>query len=243
MRFLYVIILLSSMSNVIGQVLTNEPDKKETKNEEKKEIKPKTGLEIYFGVSPAYTDRTLTKSETLFGKELGEREKEEGDWVTSFAAGIRNQLNENFLMELGVGFSRNKEVYSFSDTDTLHNYENTYQHISFPIRLAYTFGKDVSFYGGIGVMPKAFISLRRDVTTLDVNGQEKEEKIIEKDGFNFFVIDAMATVGTRIKFNPNYGVFAMLEGRKQLTNNYDDQGAYVRKPYALGFHFGFQVYL
>ena len=90
---------------------------------------------------------------------------------------------------------------------------------------------------------KAFLSLKREVTLLDVNGDENTEEIIVKDKYNFFVIDAMATIGTRIKFNPNYGIFAMIEGRRQLTNNYDEQGPYIRKPYALGFNFGIQIYL
>jgi hypothetical protein len=205
--------------------------------------KEKSGFELYFGASPSYTFRTLRSNDNIFGKELGERENEVAAWTTSFAAGVRSQINKNLIFELGVGFSRNRETYDFTETDSVHRYINTYRHISFPIRIAYTYGEDISFYGGIGVMPKAFLSLKREVTTLDVNNNEATVDIIEKDGFNFFVIDAIATIGTRIKLNPNYGIFAMVEGRRQLTSNYTEQGAYIRKPYALGFNLGFQVYL
>lgn len=245
MRKLLLLPILLIAFNSGAQIITDDTNtEKESKPpKEIKEPKEKNGFELYFGASPSYTFRTLSPNDNIFGQELGERVNEKPAWTTSFAAGVRNQVNKNIIFELGVGYSSNRETYDFTETDSVYRYINTYRHISFPIRIAYTYGEDISFYGGIGVMPKAFLSLKREVTTLDLNDNESTEDIIEKDNYNFFVIDAIATLGTRIKLNPNYGIFAMLEGRRQLTNNYGEQGPFIRKPYALGFNLGIQVYL
>ncbi|PHR46730.1 MAG: hypothetical protein COA32_09620 [Fluviicola sp.] len=243
-KFLFLPILLVAF-NLGAQIITDdsETDEQEEAPEKTKEVKEKNGFELYFGVSPCYTFRTLTPNDNLFGEELGEREFEEAAWTTSYAAGVRSELNKNLLFEIGVGYTSNREAYDYTTTDSVYRYVNTYRHISFPIRVAYTYGNEISFYGGIGVMPKAFLSLKREITTLDLNDNEVTEDVIVKDKFNFFVIDAIATLGTRVQLNPHYGIFAMLEGRRQLTNNYNEQGPYIRKPYAFGFNFGIQIYL
>lgn len=243
-KFLLLPILFIAF-NPIAQIITDDSnsEEKDEKIKEVKEPREKNGFELYFGASPAYTYRTLASNDNIFGKEVGPREFEEAAWTTSYAAGIRSQIHKNFIFELGVGYSSNRETFDFTETDSVYRYINTYRHISFPIRVAYTYGDEISFYGGIGVMPKAFLSLKREVTVLDINGDESTEDIIVKDKYNFFVIDALATIGTRIEFNPNYGIFAMIEGRRQLTNNYDEQGPYIRKPFALGFNLGLQIYL
>jgi hypothetical protein len=240
---LFPILFIAFISD--AQIISDDskPTEEKEVKEEVKKSKEKSGFELYFGASPSYTFRTLETNDNIFGKELGQKENEKAAWTTSFAAGIRSQVNKNIIFELGVGYSSNRETYDFTETDSVYRYTNTYRHISFPIRIAYTYGEDISFYGGIGVMPKAFLSLKREVTTLDVSDNESTEELIIKDKYNFFVIDAMATIGTRIKLNPNYGIFAMLEGRRQLTNNYNEQGPYIRKPYALGFNLGIQIYL
>lgn len=245
MRKILLLPILLITFNSFSQIISDD-SKSAEKTEPISEIKEKiekSGFELYFGASPSYTYRTLAPNDNLFGQELGQRANENPSWTTSFAAGVRSQIHKNFIFELGVGYSSNRETYDFTQPDSVYRYENTYRHISFPIRIAYTYGEDISFYGGIGVIPKAFLSLKREVTTLDINGDESTEDIIVKDKYNFFLIDAVATLGTRVKLNPNYGIFAMVEGRRQLTNNYNEQGPYIRKPFALGFNLGIQIYL
>ncbi|MGM0480284.1 MAG: hypothetical protein ACQERC_13765 [Bacteroidota bacterium] len=229
---------------ISGQIITDEPPEP-PKKEQPEESYVAPELEIYAGFTPAFTYRTLRENEGLFGEPIEYREDEVGDWVTSFEAGIRSALNQHLLLELGMGYMRNRERYAFEteNQDSIFRYSNTYRHLSFPIRLAYHFGDEISFYGGVGVMPKAFISRQRKVTTLDINNQEKEEVFVDRNGFNRFIIDAMASVGTRIAFNENYGIFAIAEGRYQLTNNFDEQAPFIRNPYSIGFRIGAQVYL
>lgn len=239
----HTLILLFSIITVFGtsQIVTESKSSDEVKTQ--KTSSGESTTELYFGASPSYTYRTLTVNEGLFAQPLGEREQEVAEWTTGFNAGVRTHLSSFLKLEIGVGFSSNKESYDFSSKDSIYVYSNSYRHITFPMRLAYSYGDDISFYGGLGVIPKAFLSMKNELTTYDINGKEQTEKTIEKDKFNFFLIDAVATIGTQIKFNSHYGIYAMIEGRRQLNNNYDAQSAYVRKPYALGFNVGIEVYL
>lgn len=250
MKNLLLIITLLSSYCITAQIVTNEEnqskeDESKDKIVEKTESTEKSGVEFYAGVSPSYTFRTLTENEGIFGKPLGERENEIGEWISSFEAGIRNDLTNNLQLQIGVGFARNRESYSFesTETDSIYRYVNTYRHISFPIRLSYEYGEEIAFFGGIGLMPKAFLSMKKVETVIDINNQESDVTTIEREGFNFFVVDAIANMGTKIQFNENYGIYATLEARRQLSNNYDNQSPYIRKPYALGFNFGIQIYL
>ncbi|MFA5573428.1 MAG: outer membrane beta-barrel protein [Brumimicrobium sp.] len=253
----YLILSLSMIIfSVNAQIITNETEtsNKKTKNKEeinhKKEKKKKTreqreksGVELFVGVSPAYTFRVLQQTEGIFGKPLGIREKEEGKWTTGIHAGARSKLSENFKIEFGAGYYTNKETFDFEEKDTVFRYINTYRNLSFPIRIAYTFGGDISFYGGIGIIPKAFLSMKREETTLDINKQEVTDSWREMDKFNRFLLDGVVTIGTQIKLNKHYGIYAMVEGRYQLVDNYVKQAPHGRHPYSLGFHVGIEVYL
>jgi opacity protein-like surface antigen len=241
------LIIIFTAVGIIGnaQIITNEAHRQEAQpvQNPQKEVKSKTGTEIYFGISPAYTYRTLTTNDGLFAQPIGYRADETAEWTTGFNAGIRNKINSFLKFEIGVGYSSNKEAYDYTEGDSVFRYTNTYRHISFPIRLAYTYGDEISFYGGIGVIPKAFLSMKREETSLDINNKEATNETVERDKFNMFLIDAVATIGTQIKFSPNYGVFIMAEARRQLNNNFNSQSPYIRKPYALGFNVGIEIYL
>ncbi|HLV42308.1 MAG TPA: hypothetical protein VKY37_08520 [Brumimicrobium sp.] len=241
------LIFIFSLISIIGnaQIITNDAKKEETKKvkEDKFEIKTPRGTELYFGVSPAYTYRTLEVNEGIFAQPIGERENETALWTTGFNIGVRNKISDFLKLEFGVGYSSNKEAYDYTQSDSVFKYNNTYRSISFPIRLAYTYGDEISFYGGIGIIPQAFISMKHEETTLDINKNEQTIKTIERDKFNMFLIDAVATVGTQVKLNHRYGVFAMVEARRQLNNNFTSQSPYIRKPFALGFNLGIEIYL
>ena len=241
----YFLILLISTTSICAsaQIITNDKSSEEKDRVEvKKESKPKTGTEVYFGVSPALTNRTLEINEGLFGKPLGYRSEEIAEWTTGYNAGVRSQISKHLKLEIGVGYASNRESFDFRESDSVFSYVNTYRHVSFPMRITYSYGDEISFYGGVGVIPKAFISMKNELTVLDINNNDNTVETIEKDNFNFFLLDAVATIGTQIKLSENYGFYAMLEGRRQLTNNFNSQSPYIRKSFALGFNFGFEVY-
>lgn len=244
-----IILIILSFLTVYGhaQIIENESSNKEAKKpkKEKAERQPreKSGVELFFGVSPAYTFRTIAVNEGIFAQPLGTKEFEKANWTVGYHAGARTKITNFLKLEFGGAYYSNKESFAYETADSVYNYTNTYQHIAVPIRVAYTFGKDISFYGGIGIVPKAFLSMKREVTTLDPYGKEQTEKTRVRDNFNLFQLDGVVTVGTQLKFNRSYGIYAMVEGRRQLTNNFVKQAPYVRKGFELGFHVGIEIYL
>lgn len=238
----YICLVFSSLQ---AQIITNTttPSVKSEDASVRPEKTPPSDTEFYFGISPMYTFRTLVTNEGLFGKEVGDRENEFGEWVSSYGVGLRSGLSKHLLLDIGFGVSRNRESFSIDQPDSLFQYSNTYRHIAIPIQLGYTYGEEISFFTSIGLMPKAFLSQRRDILYRDQAGFEVDEKEIIKDGYHQFLVDAIGRIGLRFQANNNYGFYLMGEGFYQFSNNYTDQGPFVRRPYGIGLTFGFHVYL
>jgi hypothetical protein len=242
---LFMCCLLFSFS--FAQIITNTPEKESDKVKKDPIDRPLKGdpsdTEIYFGVSPMYTFRTLVTNEGLFAQDLGDRALEFGEWVSSYGFGLRSGLSEHFLLDIGIGVSRNREAFSIDRPDSLYQYSNTYRHIAIPIQIGYTYGKEISFFTSIGLMPKAFLSKRKDIHYRDYAGFEVDEKEIIRDKYQQFLVDAVGRVGFRFQANDNYGFYLMGEGFYQLSNNYVSQGPYIRRAFGVGLSLGFHVYL
>lgn len=241
--FLFFAISVIGNAQIISDDAKTEKEKTPQKDKENEDAKPKSGIEIFAGANPAYTFRTLKINDGLFAKPLGYREEEKAIWTTNYFIGVRSKLNKFLKFEIGAGFYKNGESYDFTTNDSVFRYTNTYRNISFPIRIAYTYGETISFYGGIGVIPKAFLSMKQEETTLNKFKKEQTEKTIVKDKLNMFLIDGVVTIGTQIKLGSSLGVFAMIEGRRQLTNSFNKQSPYIRKPYSFGINVGLEFYL
>ena len=233
------------ISPLKAQIISNTPtpeDKKEEITNRPEKTAP-SDTEIYVGISPMYTFRTLVTNEGLFGEEVGDRENEFGEWVSSYGVGLRSGISKHFLLDFGLGVARNREAFSIDEPDSLFQYSSTYRHIAIPIQIGYTYGQEISFFTSIGVMPKAFLSQRKDILYRDEAGFDVDEKEIIKDEYQQFLVDAIGRIGFRFQANNNYGFYLMGEGFYQLTNNYTNQGPFVRKPYGVGLSVGFHVYL
>ena len=202
-----------------------------------------TESEAYFGVFAGHTDRVLGVNEGLFAGEVGERVEEEPILVSSVFIGMRSKIYKNLSLDIGAGYTRNGERFSINEPDSLYEYQNTYRHISFPIQLALSTGEKDGFLVTAGIAPKAFISKRTDLKYRDENGFEQEEKIIKRDGFEFFLFDVTSSLGWRFQFDDSYGIYILGRGMYQITNNYDKQSPLTRNPWAVGIHLGFQFYL
>lgn len=214
-----------------GEIIKNSQTPKETP------VRDTFDAEFYVAIAPQYTFRTLESSAAPFGKPLGQRNTEYGTWTNSFTAGVRSRLHNNFYLDFGAGYAANKEENSFARNDTSFLTTRTYRHFAVPLKLAYMTQGDLSFYAAVGLMPKAFISTlyTEDHT---YNGVTRDKSIVEKQGFNAFILDVTADVGLRVNMSSSFGVFAHVQARRQLNSNYSDQSAYIRKPYALGFNLG-----
>lgn len=229
-----------------AQIITDtapKEDKSKKANTPPQKNETPSSTEIYAGISPMYTFRTLATNEGLFGEPIGDRANEFGEWVSSYGIGLRSGLSTHFVLDIGVSSSRNRESFSINEPDSLNQYSNTYRHIAVPIQLGYTVGNEVAFYASVGLQPKAFLSQRTDILYKDPAGFEVEEKEIVRDGYNQFLIDAIGRVGLRFQANDNYGLYLMGEGFYQLTNNYSDQGPFIRRAFGVGLSVGIHVYL
>lgn len=199
--------------------------------------------EVYFGVFTGRTDRVLKVNEGLFAGDINTRNGEESVIMSSFFIGFRSLIAKRMSLDIGFGFTRNGEVFSIDEPDSLLEYENTYRHLAFPLQLAYTSGEKDGPLLSIGVVPKAFLSKKIDLRFRDANESIREEEIIEKDGLESFYIDLTAAAGWRLKLSDSYGIYVLGRGMYQLTNNYDKQSPFIRNPWAIGIHFGIQVYI
>lgn len=255
MKYLFTFILLfigyQSHAQIISDKQSTPPQSEQTKKDSKKKIKPakekkqhiKTGTTLYFGVSPAYTFRTLKINDGLFAQPLGLKADEKGAWTTSYEAGIRKDIAKGFDFSIGAAFLMNRETFTYEQKDSVYDYTNTYRQIGFPIRIGYSVGNNIQFFGAIGIIPSAFLSMKQSVTTLGINNVKKTTDTLYREKYNRFLIDAVIDVGIKIKLGSYVGAFILAEGRRQLINNFNHQSAFIRKPYAFGLNVGIEIYL
>ncbi|MCC5924610.1 MAG: hypothetical protein JJT77_12565 [Crocinitomicaceae bacterium] len=201
------------------------------------------GTEFFIGASPMWTYRTLEVNEGLFAKPLGEKTNEEAQVVWSYFIGVRHEIQKRFLVNFGFGLSRNREFYSFETSDSLYEYTNTYRHISFPAQIGFTIGDELNFFITGGVAGKAFLSRRTDLRTREQGSLVRQEEIVTNQGFNLMLLDLIAATGIRFELDENYGIYFLLEAKRQLTNNFDHQAPHIRKAFGAGLHFGLHFYL
>lgn len=199
----------------------------------------KDNNEFYIGVLPKYSYREMAINEDFVSGSIEEFEAEEGKVISNFMVGLRTPVLQEFLVDLGIGFFRNRDFYRFEDTDTLYQYTNTYRHISFPVKFSLNLGNKVSFLAGVGVTPKAFMGLKSEITFRDSSTSfEQEEEVITREGFNLFVVDASANLGVRVELNENIGFHFLVEGDYQLNNSYDKMSTIIRNAYTIGGNIG-----
>ncbi|MCO5268415.1 MAG: hypothetical protein M9897_05935 [Brumimicrobium sp.] len=253
MKYISIITLFLISFSSFSQIITegnSSPVQEETSKSEKsvkvkkeKVKREKSGIELYVGFTPSYTYRTLKVNEGLFGEPLGMKSDEKGVWTTGYFLGVRNPLSKSFKLDIGIGYSSNKERFSYASSDSLYKYTNSYRHIAVPLKIAYTYGENIKLYAGAGIIPRAFLSMKRELTTFDKYKNEQTEKFIIRDKFNFILIDAVVDLGVQFKIGKNAGVFIMGEASRQLNNNYVKQGPYIRKSWAVGLNCGIEIYL
>ena len=202
----------------------------------------KTGDELYFGVSPGFSNRTLTQNPGLFSKPLGERENEYGGWFYSFHVGYRAKLHQLALLDIGFEYSRNGEFYD-TPGDTIYSYKNTYHHIGIPLKVAFQYGNKLKLHVAGGFVPKMFLNQTTMETIGTQFGGVEEVKTKYKEGYNFFNVDAVISLGFRWQSGRNLGIYVLPEARWQLFNTYGKQSSYIHKSFVLGISAGIFVML
>lgn len=202
----------------------------------------KSGDELYVGVMPGFSNRSLVENPGLFSKPLGERENEFGKWYYSFQGGFRTNLKKWLLLDVGFEYVRSGEQYAY-EKDSVYKYVNTYNFIGVPIKLAYQYGDRFKWQIGAGIVPKMFVSMDKLETLPNEFGQLVEQKTKFKENYNFFNVDAVISLGFRWNAGRNIGIYVLPEARWQLMNTYGKQNAYIHKSRIFGISAGFTVLL
>lgn len=202
-----------------------------------------SATQLYFNTNWSSTFRSLTPNGDLFGKELGVRADEFKANFWSYSVGLRNRLSEHFELEVGLGLTRNGETYSFSDlyTDSANYYRNRYTFISMPIVAYYTYGKEIKFLAGAGIMPQLFMSRLQEQVVTTANNTRSTDEVKEKSGtskYNSFTSSAIFRVGIQLKYSPFWSIYFMPEYRMQLGSTFGKTSPYIHKATAIGFNLG-----
>ena len=134
-----------------------EVDSTEVQVNRKGKVVEKSGDELYFGITPGYSFRSLEENPSLFGKPLGERENEFGGWFYSFHLGYRTNLHKFVVLDIGFDFSRNGEFYETSG-DSVYSYKNTYNYIGIPLKIGFQYGDKLKLHVAGGFVPKMFLN-------------------------------------------------------------------------------------
>lgn len=245
---LFIILTFLTLSNAVGQIIIEEKPI-ETKPEPKIIDKANRTVEreldsvtrLYFNTNWSSTFRELKPNGDLFGEELGTRADETRANFWSFSVGLRNKLTNHFELEVGLGFARNGEKYSFEGQDTNFNYTTKYNYITMPIVAYYTIGEEIRFFTGAGIMPGLFISEVQNQTWLTTNNTPGKKEIKTKGGTQSHatvVSSALFRIGVELKYSQFWSLYFMPEYRIQLNSTYGKTSDYIHKATALGFNLG-----
>lgn len=231
--FFLVLFVFTSLT-LMSQVVESNVDNQDRENIEYSDD------EIYFSIEPAYSYRLVDVNPKFLTGNVDALENEESVVLTSFTLGLRKNVSDNLVFDIGFGFSRNGETFSYGSSDSLYEYSNTYRHLSFPVKFAFSIGDKLSWYFGVGLTPKAFLSLKKDLRySTAFSSFVQEEEIVTRDGYNLFVVDASASIGVRVPLGDNAGLHLFTIGDYQLNNTYDSMSTIIRKAYRIGGAIGF----
>ena len=184
------------------------------------------------------TFRKLEVNEGLFGDSLGARADETSYNLWSFGIGFQSMLTNYLMFDGGMSYMRNGEQYSFSESDTSYIYKSQYSYISMPIKLYYTVGDKLKLLVGGGVVPQMFVGYKQDLMWESKDKTNGSEIIKTKQGFNTFVISAVANIGVKYDYSPKMSVLFVPEYKTQLNTSLGKIDAYKHFGRSIGFNIG-----
>lgn len=220
-----------------------EKEKKAKKAIERMENDSLSATSLYFNANWSYTPRKLVENEGLFGDSLGERANEKPGNRWSFGLGFRNQIHRFVALEGGIAFMRNAEKYDFEGADTAYAYVTEYAYLALPIKVYYTYGKEIKFLGGIGITPQMFVRYKQERNWKTSEGKEESETFKSTTGFNSFAISATVSAGIQVELSKRFSVQVIPEYRIQLNSSNTKQDSYKHYARAIGVNAGFVVRL
>ena len=246
--FLSIILTFLMLSNAVGQIIIEEKpieDKPEPKIIDKANRASDRDVDsvtrLYFNSNWSSTFRELKPNGDLFGEELGTRADETRANFWSFGFGLRNKLSKHFQLEVGLGVSRNGEKYNFEGQDTNFSYTTKYNYITTPIIAYYTYGEEIRFVAGAGIMPGLFMSEVQNQEWLTTKNAPGKKEIKTKGGSQAHataVSSALFRIGVELMYSRFWSLYFIPEYRIQLSNTYSKTSDYIHKANAFGFNLG-----
>ena len=107
-----------------------------------------------------------------------------------------------------------------------------------PVKVYYTYGDNIRLYAGGGLIPQMFLKYKQDRVWINSVDTETKETFTTQNGYNSFVLSAVANVGVQLNLGKNVSILFMPEFRMQLTSSYESQASYKHYGRAFGFNMG-----
>ncbi|NOQ70789.1 MAG: outer membrane beta-barrel protein [Crocinitomix sp.] len=159
--------------------------------------------------------------------------------------GLIMPLSEHFGLDAGITYFGHGEAYDYSHptTDSTFGYTHVYMQIGIPLKLRYTYGEDLQFFGYAGLTPLNILNIRNKFDYSDSLGVRVNGLTLIKDGFTTINFMASAGIGMNYYIN-HYGFTLSAEYRRHLGNTFsEDTFKRVHKMYGIGINLGFQFRL
>lgn len=228
-----------------------EDGKKKTSNESDKGAKdpsgkfdPNAGLmdfTAFIGTGYSIGSHRLEQNGDLFGRPIGKRADENMINRWTYQVGIRNRIHQFWTIEAGLSLDRFGESYEFASTttDSTYSYDRTYNMLTLPIQLYFTYGKQFQFLAGAGIQPYIPLSLKTKTSILDSLGRNvspEDTKTIE--GLNSAGINLLFSAGVQYRFSKYVSGYLIPSYSIGLTNIYGKQEPHKQWLNALNIRFG-----
>ncbi|MBM3916359.1 MAG: hypothetical protein FJ349_01955 [Sphingomonadales bacterium] len=227
MKALLSVLFMVVLSNGFAQILN-------------KDIKKNYATRFYFESQRMNMYRSLVSNDAFLPTPLGERASEIPLPVWSQQLGLGLGLSQHFYLDAGVSWLQNGESYAFkaTDSDSSFAYQTKYRYLALPLQLKATFGKQLQFYTGAGLLPALYQGYRQDLQWTNALGAKYDDQVKINNTMNSFTIAWIASVGLDFQLDNKFNLRLGLIYRSQLNNSYSPYEAYIHKSYGWGLNFG-----
>jgi hypothetical protein len=158
--------------------------------------------------------------------------------------GILMPFTDHLALDAGITFFGHGEAYDFAATesDSTFSYTNVYMQVGVPLKLRYTVGEDLQFFGFAGLTPLNILSRRYDVAYRAADGEPFDLPLTSiKNDFTQFNIMASGGIGVNY-YHRFVGVSLSAEYRRHLGNTFsEDNFKRIHKMYGIGLRLGLNV--
>lgn len=240
--------LLTSMYSQ-SQILVGGEENKDSKEDkplvENSGVKPQREMDnntsLHFHFNRSRTFRSLTPNDGIFGDSLGKRGDEEAIKSWAFALRFQTVIAKGFEFGAGLGYQSNGEKYLYQGNDSSFTYTTVYRYISMPLILSYHVGDEFRVTGYAGIVPAAFVSSKRNQTSVNEKNTSISSDTLIKTGssdYNSFVVSGVIGAYASLKYSKYWSIYVGPEYRFQMNSTYSKYNPYIHKARAFGVSFG-----